>query len=89
MNVDCRKASVQEGRELLHRLPPIPRFSRDRRESPARETDFGDEANIKPEVEEECLWEQNPLVSSINKLDVNNTANDVSEWYINEELNLT
>jgi len=25
---------------------------------------------------------------SINKLDVNNTANDVGEWYINEELNL-
>ena len=25
---------------------------------------------------------------SINKLDVNNTANDVGEWYINEELDL-
>jgi len=39
-------------------------------------------------VEEECLWELNPLVTSINKLDVNNTADDVDEWYINEELNL-
>jgi len=29
-----------------------------------------------------------PLVTSINKLDVNNTANDVGEWYINEELDL-
>ena len=38
--------------------------------------------------EEECLWELNPLVTSINKLDVNNTANDVGEWYINEEFNL-
>ena len=25
---------------------------------------------------------------SINKLDFNNTANDVGEWYINEELDL-
>ena len=25
---------------------------------------------------------------SINKLDVNNTADDVGEWYINKELNL-
>ena len=25
---------------------------------------------------------------SINKLDVNNTSNDVSEWYINKELDL-
>ena len=26
--------------------------------------------------------------NDINKLDVNNTADDVGEWYINEELNL-
>jgi len=25
---------------------------------------------------------------SVNKFDVNNTANDVGEWYINEELDL-
>ena len=30
----------------------------------------------------------NPFVTSINKLDVNNTANNVGEWYINEELDL-
>ena len=29
-----------------------------------------------------------PLVMSITKLDVNNPANDVGEWYINKELNL-
>jgi len=34
------------------------------------------------------MWELNPLVTSINKLDVNNTADDVGEWCINEELNL-
>jgi len=34
------------------------------------------------------MWELNPLVTSVNKLDVNNTADDVGEWYINEELNL-
>jgi len=32
--------------------------------------------------------ELNSLVTSINKLDVNNTTNDVGEWYINEELDL-
>ena len=32
--------------------------------------------------------ELNPLVISINKLDVNNTANDAGKWYINEELDL-
>ena len=34
------------------------------------------------------MWELNPLVTSINKLDVNNTAEEIGEWYINEELNL-
>ena len=34
------------------------------------------------------MWELNPLVTSINKIDVNNTADDIGEWYINEELNL-
>ena len=33
--------------------------------------------------------ELNPLITSINKLDVNNTANDVGEWYINKELDLS
>jgi len=31
----------------------------------------------------------NPLVTSVNKVDVNNTSNDVGEWYINEKLDLT
>ena len=44
--------------------------------------DSGNEAEIEPEAEKECLWELNPLVTSINKLNVNNIANDVSEWYI-------
>jgi len=39
-------------------------------------------------VKKEYLWELNPLVTSINELDVNNPANDVGEWYINEELDL-
>ena len=50
--------------------------------------DSGNEADVEPKAKEECLWELNPLVTSINKLDVNNTANDVGEWYINEELDL-
>ena len=53
------------------------------------ELDSGNNANVEPNTEEECLWELNLLVTSVNKLDVNNTANDVGEWYINEELDLT
>ena len=30
----------------------------------------------------------NPLVTSVYKFDINNTANDIGEWYINEELDL-
>ena len=52
------------------------------------EPDFGNEADVEPEVEEECLWELNPFVMSIAKLDVNNTANDVGEWNIKEDINL-
>jgi len=54
----------------------------------SEEPDSGNEADTEPEAEEECLWELNPLITSINKLDVNNTANDVGEWYINEKLDL-
>jgi len=49
------------------------------------EPDSSNEADTKPEVEKECLWEMNPLVASINKIDVNNPANDVGKWYVNEE----
>jgi len=52
------------------------------------EPNSGNEINVKPEAEEEYLWELNSLVTSINKLDVNNTVNDVEEWYINKELDL-
>jgi len=52
------------------------------------EPDSGNEADIEPEAEEECLWELNPCVTNIAKLDVNNTASDVGEWYINKDLNL-
>ena len=52
------------------------------------ELDSGNEANVEPEAEEECFWELNSLVTSINKLDINNTTHDVGEWYINEELGL-
>ena len=34
------------------------------------------------------MWELNSLITSINKLDVNNTADDAGEWYITEELDL-
>ena len=34
------------------------------------------------------MWELDPLVTDINKLDVDNTTDDVGVWYINEELDL-
>ena len=51
------------------------------------EPDSGNEADTEPE-KEECLWELEPLVTSSDKLDVNNTADDVGGWYINEKLDL-
>ena len=62
LNVDRRKASVYGGRELLHRLHPIPGFSRDRRNPHPEEVASGNETDVEPEAEEECLWELNPLV---------------------------
>ena len=41
------------------------------------EPDSGNKADTEPEVEEKCMWKLNPLVTSINKFNVNNTADDV------------
>ena len=71
------KASVQGGRELFHRLPPVPRLSGKNENSQLEEPDSGNEADTEPEVEEKCMWELNPLVMSINKL-----VDDIDEWYI-------
>ena len=49
------------------------------------EPNSGNEADTEPE-KEECIWELDSLVTSINKLDVNNTADDVGGWYTNEGL---
>ena len=69
-----RKASVQGGRELVHRLPPVLGFSGYRQEFRPEKLDSGNEADVESELEEEYLWELNSLVTSVNKLDVNNTA---------------
>ena len=80
------KCIRSRGRELLHRLPPVPGFLGDRQKSQLEELDSCNEADVEPEAEEEYLWELNPLVNCVNELDVNNTANDVGKWYFNEEL---
>jgi len=77
-----------KGVETTSQTLSYTRFFRDRRESPARGLYYGNKADVEPEAEEECLWELNLLVTSVNKLDVNNTANNIGEWYINEELDL-
>jgi len=87
MKKSKRWSSVQGGRELIHRLSPEDSLETDKNPQ-LEELDSGDEADVEPEVEEECLWKLNPLVTSVNKLDVNNTTNDVGKWYINEDLDL-
>jgi len=52
------------------------------------EPDSGNKADTEPEAEEECLWEINLLVTSIDKLDFNTTINIEGEWFINEDLDL-
>ena len=42
---------------------------------------------MEPE-EDEYLWEINPLVTSIDKLDFDTTANIEGKWFINEDLDL-
>ena len=88
LNVGRRKAFVQ-GVEDYYTDSLLYQDSLETDENPQPEKlDSRNEADVEPEAEEECLWELNPLVTSINKLDVNNTANDAGEWYINEELDL-
>ena len=43
----------------------------------SEEPDSSNEVDVEPEAEEECLWKLNSLVMSVNKFDINNTANDV------------
>jgi len=86
-NIDHRKASVQ-GVETTSQTPSSARSLEIDENPQPEELDFGNEADVEPKVEEECLWELNPLVMSINKLNVNNTTNDVGKWYINKELDL-
>jgi len=51
--------------------------------------DSGNEADTELEPEEECLWEINPLVTSVDKLDFNNTFDIEGEWFISENVDLT
>ena len=48
-------------------------------DSSPEDSNSGNKADTEPEPKEECLWELNPLVTSIDKLDFNNTANDGGE----------
>ena len=56
--------------------------------SSPEDLDFSNEADAEPESEEECLWELNPFVTSIDMLNFNNTTNVEGEWFINENLDL-
>ena len=51
------------------------------------EPDSANEVDTKPEGDE-CLWEINPLVISIDKLEFDTTANVEGVWFINKNLDL-
>ena len=51
------------------------------------EPDSGNEADTEPE-KEECMWELDTFVTSIDKLNFNTTANIEGEWFINENIDL-
>ena len=88
MNIDHQKATIK-GVKNYFTDSLLYQDSLETDESPQpEELDSGNEADVEPEAEKKCLWELNQLVTSINKLDANNTANDVGEWYINEKLDL-
>ena len=53
-----------------------------------KDSDSGNKTCTKRKPIEECLQELNPLAISIDKLSFKDTANDVGEWYINENLDL-
>jgi len=57
-------------------------------DSSPEDLEFSNETDDEPETEEECLWELNPFVMSINMLNFNNTTNVEGEWFINENLDL-
>jgi len=48
----------------------------------SKDSDSGNKADTEPEPEEECFWEINLFVTSINKLNLNNNANNVCDWFI-------
>ena len=82
------KHPLKEGRELLHWL--LYQASLKLTKNPTPENhDSVNKADTRPVPEEECLWEINPLVTSVDKLDFNNTANFESEWFINENFDLS
>jgi len=81
------KSIHSRGRELFQRL--IYQDSLKTAEDPSPEDpDSDNEADTKLKLEERCLWEINPLVKSIDKLDFNNTTNVEGKWFINENLDL-
>ena len=53
--------------------------------SSSEDPDSDNEVDAMPESEEEYLQELNPLVTSIDKLDFNNTANNEGKRFINED----
>jgi len=66
---------------FLYQDPPKPA-----EDKTPEDHDSVNEADTELEPEEECLWEINPLVMSVDKLACDVTANIEGEWFINENL---
>ena len=73
-NVDCRKASVQRSPEYFTDSLLYQNSLEVDENSHPEELDSGNEADMELE-EDERLWEINPLVTSIDKLNFDTTAN--------------
>jgi len=87
-DVDCWKISVQRVKNYFIDSLLFQDFLETDENLEPKEPDFDNEADTELEAEEECLWEINPIIISIDNLDFNTTANVEGEWFINEDLDL-
>ena len=82
-NVDCQKASIHGSQNYFTDSLLYQDFLETDKNQHLKELDSGNEVDTEWE-EDECLWKINLLVTSIDKLDFNTTANIEGKWFINE-----
>ena len=86
-NIDYQKASVQRSWSYFTDFL-FYQDSLEVDENPhSEELDSGNNADTEPE-KDECLWEINLLVTSINKINFDTNINVEGEWFIDKDLDL-